>query len=806
MFDSRSDFLTCLCRFCHPQELQLVLLPILMPFKLLHSLIWLGGLLFGILPFAKQHCFGENQISPYLGQDYFGSHILIALGLAAAGSTLWGGLARWLDAGGQHKYQAKSWLGTTLLVLTLILSLGFSGILTGYNYLFTSLAAALIIAFGSIHYSHHPGPSYRDFRAMLSWLRQPKPWNGLFFIVLYLLLLWHNFHLISGMPELDGWHKFSIYLNRIFTQLALIGVLYFVIQLSIQNGPLWSRWIIWAAASLAPIAIVLDHFIMGFWSQTLIGFLNNMGVEGVLNMQAELKGGGIDMAAATAIAICLSVFFTFCALTFATIRVSNRFKFHSAPIWILLLTVIGVSGSMIEQAIGKNWKSRRNWMQEYSEFELLLSPVRPPKGIAFFDVEFRDHDWSSQTTDLQLKRTPDIYLIFVESLRDDVIGPKASPFLHHLKTHEAQPISRAWASSNGTHLSWYGTFTGQVPLQYEASKEALRAADSWPGLSTFHLLKKAGYSLNVHAASDLAYRDMGKHFFSTDNRLFQRVREDIPGDPIHGQHISERERLLLQDLKIQVDQRPVGGHLDIITIDSPHFYYTWHPDFTPPFTPYYQKKWFPAYPSAEDIQLVKNKYLNGVAWSDHIIEDFCRHLIETDRYDDSIVIVLGDHGEEFQDHGGWLHVSSLENEQIRVPMLIKWPASYGRGPLIEDASQLDLLPSLIDYLSDGLVPDNMAGISTLEDHSRTIISTTAQGGSTREAMVLARGEYKAYFTWPHYWNGKPSTTATLSRFTGPQGDLNLSSEKAYFDAIKQHFPDAIPRFFKSFSLKPELVH
>jgi arylsulfatase A-like enzyme len=47
--------------------------------------------------------------------------------------------------------------------------------------------------------------------------------------------------------------------------------------------------------------------------------------------------------------------------------------------------------------------------------------------------------------------------------------------------------------------------------------------------------------------------------------------------------------------------------------------------------------------------------------------DLVRSLRATPGWDDTVVIFLSDHGEQFREHGGLYHLSSLFEEQVRVP-------------------------------------------------------------------------------------------------------------------------------------------
>jgi len=77
-------------------------------------------------------------------------------------------------------------------------------------------------------------------------------------------------------------------------------------------------------------------------------------------------------------------------------------------------------------------------------------------------------------------------------------------------------------------------------------------------------------------------------------------------------------------------------------------------------------------------------------------------LRERGLLENTIVVFLSDHGEEFHDHGGWTHGHSLHTELLRVPLIIRVPdsvegASAGRGHRVGGvASLLDVAPTLID--------------------------------------------------------------------------------------------------------------
>lgn len=72
-------------------------------------------------------------------------------------------------------------------------------------------------------------------------------------------------------------------------------------------------------------------------------------------------------------------------------------------------------------------------------------------------------------------------------------------------------------------------------------------------------------------------------------------------------------------------------------------------------------------------------------------------------YDQTMIIFTSDHGEEFYEHGGWEHGHSLYDEQLKVPLIIKFPQSQYAGTRPEQVvSLVDILPTATDILD---IPD-----------------------------------------------------------------------------------------------------
>lgn len=105
--------------------------------------------------------------------------------------------------------------------------------------------------------------------------------------------------------------------------------------------------------------------------------------------------------------------------------------------------------------------------------------------------------------------------------------------------------------------------------------------------------------------------------------------------------------------------------------------------------------------SAEDRRYVRDRYLENAAYADSLVGRIRDLLLAERRYDDSLIVVLSDHGESFLEHGRFLHTQQLYRESIHVPLIAKWPgATTAYDAVVEQpVSLVDLLPTLVDGLA-----------------------------------------------------------------------------------------------------------
>src|SRR6185369_13452443 len=114
------------------------------------------------------------------------------------------------------------------------------------------------------------------------------------------------------------------------------------------------------------------------------------------------------------------------------------------------------------------------------------------------------------------------------------------------------------------------------------------------------------------------------------------------------------------------------------------------------------------HPTASDVAAAIDRYDAEISYLDGQLSAFVEYLKAIGRFERSTIVVVGDHGEEFLDHGGVYHGYTLFREQLHVPLVIKLPHDAGAGTRVRNAvSVLDVAPTILAVL--GIPATDLAG-------------------------------------------------------------------------------------------------
>lgn len=114
-----------------------------------------------------------------------------------------------------------------------------------------------------------------------------------------------------------------------------------------------------------------------------------------------------------------------------------------------------------------------------------------------------------------------------------------------------------------------------------------------------------------------------------------------------------------------------------------------------------------------DVSFWRACYGSEVRRADTYIGEFLEQLERHPAWNDTVLIVTGDHGEELLDQGGWNHGGKLNAPILNIPLLIRLPGNKHAGLRVsETVSHVDILPTLLDLIAEsGRLPEHAQGIS-----------------------------------------------------------------------------------------------
>jgi arylsulfatase A-like enzyme len=199
----------------------------------------------------------------------------------------------------------------------------------------------------------------------------------------------------------------------------------------------------------------------------------------------------------------------------------------------------------------------------------------------------------------------------------------------------------------------------------------------------------------------------------------------------------------------------------------------------------------------DKVDIVKGRYADSLFYEDTQIGRLLNHLKQRGLWDNTIVVIGGDNGEAFYEHGFAAHASSLFNEVVKVPMIIRAP---GLDPGLDDrpAMFLDVPPSLLELL--GLPPHpSFQGISLFDqqpDPNRSlyiIVQTPAafQSAIVRSGFKLLHNELDGrYYLWDQV-----NDPGELKPLTGSRPDLveDLAARLRFWRAEQLSYYADVPR-------------
>jgi glucan phosphoethanolaminetransferase (alkaline phosphatase superfamily) len=295
-----------------------------------------------------------------------------------------------------------------------------------------------------------------------------------------------------------------------------------------------------------------------------------------------------------------------------------------------------------------------------------------------------------------------VMVIMLDALRGDhapvAHRPDLTPALSKLAT-QGISFNRAYTSVPATRYAVRSMMTGFASIP----------ENKIPAETAFLGVQLARSGIRIINVAD--HRNLK---FSMENFEFVPVSEDIniANRKTNGSHLSfQRTKSQLEALS--QDQR----FFMFVHFYDPHDHYVPNDKF-------------------DFGDTLHDRYDAEIAYTDYWVGQLLQHLDASGMADETAVIVLGDHGDEFWEHRYRWHRVRLYDETVRVSLIMRVPGG-DRSKIVHSAvSVVDIAPTVLDLF----------GLSTTSALTGTSLVPAAYGGALPEDRVvfMASPQYKTY--------------------------------------------------------------
>jgi arylsulfatase A-like enzyme len=410
---------------------------------------------------------------------------------------------------------------------------------------------------------------------------------------------------------------------------------------------------------------------------------------------------------------------------------------------------------------------------------------------------------------------PNIILLVIDTLRRDHLSlydyPRpTTPFLDRLAS-EGIAVENAWAQVPHTFLSTASLLCSQhFPLTSAGDRSLPNPALDAAGQrrKTAILLDDNLTLAEVFQAS--GYETVGiftnpyLHPTSGFWQGFERPtyvlpqRKGLYGN-VESVYSSFVDWLEERDSEDQASLRPFFAYVHLMDPHDPY----WPPDEQRTRFGVQTRRGIKMSPqlSAEELADSQRLYDGEIHFVDQTLESLVKELRDRGLWQETILVVTADHGEEFMDHGGVKHGRTLYHELLRVPMLFAGagladhPAAGQRlGGVVRN---LDLGPTLLE-LAGLTVPESFEGTSLAG-----ILSDLSLGDSPVE-LAYARAPVSARIPeLRSLTDGRWHLIVDVE--SGDRELYDLASDPAETKSIVTEHPELVDRLSKQiFELEQKL--
>ena len=307
-----------------------------------------------------------------------------------------------------------------------------------------------------------------------------------------------------------------------------------------------------------------------------------------------------------------------------------------------------------------------------------------------------------------------VILIIADTLRADHVGAYGStatktPAMDTL-AKDGVVFENAFSNSTWTRPSVSTILTSLYP----SSHKVMYKTDLLPdGVTTIaEAMKDAGYRTvgyvtNINVSPSFHFEQGFQEFHYLSPEFFfgatdsgsklafysglRLLRERFVSKEKWVQHYYQDAQMVNGEALPWLDRNASGPFFALIHYMDPH-----DPYFEIPYNGIAVARVDTPDPDPSQRDRLASLYASNVEYLDRFLGNLVEALKSSGHYEDTVIALVADHGEEFYEHKGWWHGTTLYDEESRVPIVIKPAGRAKAGTRVKEPAQLlDVAPTLL---------------------------------------------------------------------------------------------------------------
>jgi len=306
--------------------------------------------------------------------------------------------------------------------------------------------------------------------------------------------------------------------------------------------------------------------------------------------------------------------------------------------------------------------------------------------------------------ELRHPQTPNIFIFGFDGLRPDVVSDEVTPNLNAF----AQSNLFFGNNKSGGNNTRFGLFTLFYGIN---SSYWFNFLNAQKGPVLFDVLRRLRYRMAIISGVNLAWPEFRKTIFVD---VQETIRDDFKGAAL------ARDEQAAETFLSWIDEQNAS---------RPLFAFVWLDGIHAKAYDGRFRKFLPDNGGNDYLTVERkdsgkqfNRYKNAAYCVDDKFGRFIEKLKAKKLYDDAIVIVVSDHGQEFYEYGSYGHNSAYDAVQVNAALIVHWPGKRAKV-VREQTSSMDVVPTLLKTLGvSNDVSDYAQGMDLFDPHYKRTCS------------------------------------------------------------------------------------